>query len=91
MAACRKEDIAPSTFYPEDEQEGRGSGNGKRGKAARQRLRDAEEEAKRICRPCPVRSACLQYALDHQEHGIWGGLTVDERAEIGRQRAAVTA
>jgi WhiB family transcriptional regulator, redox-sensing transcriptional regulator len=36
--------------------------------------------ARKICRPCPVRSACLQYALvTGQAYGIWGGLTADER------------
>lgn len=85
MAVCRN--ISPSTFYPEDEQDG-SKGNGKRGRAAKQLLRDAEERAKLICRGCPVRTACLQYALDHQEHGIWGGLTEDERAEVKRRRAA---
>lgn len=28
-----------------------------------------------ICRSCPVRQNCLNYAVDHKErHGIWGGL-----------------
>ena len=41
--------------------------------------------AKRVCQGCPVRTACLDYALTHGEkHGIWGGLTVTERRE--RQR-----
>lgn len=79
MAVCLKAD--PELFHPEAEQVGR------KGRGAKQRLRDAEEQAKRICHTCPVRSACLQYALDHHEHGIWGGLTEDERAEVKRQRA----
>jgi WhiB family redox-sensing transcriptional regulator len=38
------------------------------------------KRAKLICASCPVRSACLTYALDHrQEQGIWGGLTEEER------------
>jgi len=41
--------------------------------------------AKHICAPCPVRSQCLNYALDHrQEQGIWGGLTEEERRRIPR-------
>jgi WhiB family redox-sensing transcriptional regulator len=36
--------------------------------------------AKATCRCCPVRQACLDFALGtHQRHGIWGGLTERER------------
>lgn len=36
--------------------------------------------AKKICRACPVRDACLLGALQRKEpHGIWGGYTSDER------------
>ncbi|HYK32735.1 MAG TPA: WhiB family transcriptional regulator [Streptosporangiaceae bacterium] len=42
--------------------------------------------AKLICASCQVRSACLDYALDHrQEQGIWGGLTEEERRRIPRR------
>jgi WhiB family redox-sensing transcriptional regulator len=43
--------------------------------------RDARElRAKAICRECPVRLECLEYALSIREpHGIWGGLTESER------------
>jgi len=41
---------------------------------------DQIEEAKRICRICPVQAACLTWALDHQViHGIWGSTTAEER------------
>lgn len=41
--------------------------------------------AKRICRGCPVRIECLEYALDNNEdHGIWGGLSRQERWKIRR-------
>lgn len=43
----------------------------------------AIERAKRICRDCPVRARCLDWALDHGAvYGIWGGLTEDERRAI---------
>ncbi len=32
-----------------------------------------------ICKRCPVREACLRYAIEHNEWGIWGGTTDDER------------
>ncbi|OPC85346.1 hypothetical protein B4N89_27355 [Embleya scabrispora] len=36
-------------------------------------------EAIAICRTCPVRNPCLAHALAHDEQGVWGGLTEDER------------
>ena len=48
-----------------------------------------EAAAKAICAGCPVRDACLAYALDTgQEYGIWGGLTEDERRALLRHRRA---
>jgi WhiB family redox-sensing transcriptional regulator len=39
-----------------------------------------ESRAKVICAGCPVRAPCLDHALDIMEpHGIWGGLTEQER------------
>ena len=39
-----------------------------------------EAEAKAICAWCPVRADCLAFADEHAiGHGIWGGLTEDER------------
>lgn len=35
--------------------------------------------AKGICAKCPVRRACLNYAIVNDEPGIWGGLTEAER------------
>lgn len=38
------------------------------------------EEAKRICRGCPIREQCLTWALAHDiRFGVWGGLDTDER------------
>jgi WhiB family redox-sensing transcriptional regulator len=43
------------------------------------------DEAKRICRTCPVRTPCLTWALDQaNSSGIWGGTTEDERRAIRR-------
>lgn len=46
-------------------------------------------EAKRICNgnadhpPCPVKTECLAYALEHVERfGVWGGLTERERRRL---------
>jgi WhiB family redox-sensing transcriptional regulator len=46
------------------------------------------EQAKAVCRRCPVVDACLQWAMDTgQEAGVWGGLSEDERRAIKRGRA----
>jgi WhiB family redox-sensing transcriptional regulator len=45
------------------------------------------EEAKSICAACPVRQACLEYALANRERdGVWGGATERERRRLVRQR-----
>jgi Transcription factor WhiB len=37
-------------------------------------------QAKAICAGCPVRRECLAFALrTHQVHGVWGGLSEQER------------
>jgi WhiB family redox-sensing transcriptional regulator len=42
--------------------------------------------ARRICAGCPVKSDCLEYALEtNQRFGIWGGLTPDERRPLRRR------
>ena len=42
-----------------------------------------ESRAKDICRTCPVKGPCLDYALNIKEnHGIWGGLSEAERRNL---------
>lgn len=50
----------------------------------RKEEREAREgRAKSICAICPVRAACLEYALAiHEPHGIWGGLNEIERKQL---------
>jgi WhiB family redox-sensing transcriptional regulator len=51
--------------------------------------------AKRVCNgvsgktdPCPVRAECLLYALSRDEpHGVWGGLSWNERKRLARGAA----
>jgi WhiB family redox-sensing transcriptional regulator len=52
--------------------------------------KDAREGAARaLCRRCPVREECLDYAMTVDEpHGIWGGLNELERRRLQRKRAA---
>lgn len=43
--------------------------------------------AKRICKKCPVKDECLEFALSHNEtHGIWGGKLPGERRKIVTER-----
>ena len=47
-----------------------------------------EAHAKSICETCPVKSPCLEFAMEtNQKFGIWGGLTDKERASLKRRRA----
>lgn len=64
MGACRRVD--PELFFAE---------------AERDPLRTVLiREAKAVCAQCPVLSLCRQHGLEAQEpHGIWGGLTAEER------------
>lgn len=42
------------------------------------------EAARRICADCPVRLACLQYAITHRiQYGVWGGLSEEARRRHG--------
>lgn len=71
QAACLNED--PELFFPV----------GNTGPALMQIA-----EAKKICRVCPVREACLQWALEAgQDHGVWGGMSEDERRALKRRAA----
>jgi len=40
------------------------------------------ERAKAICKKCPVRFPCLTYGTQYGEHGIWGGLTMEQRFQF---------
>ena len=47
------------------------------------------ERARQICRSCPVRLECLEWAIDvGADDGIWGGLSEQERQSLRRRRRA---
>jgi WhiB family redox-sensing transcriptional regulator len=74
LALCRDED--PELFFP----------IGSTGPAVAQAA-----HAVQICRRCSVTEACLAWALEHhQDAGVWGGLTEDERRSLLRRRRAAT-
>jgi WhiB family redox-sensing transcriptional regulator len=45
------------------------------------------DEAKRICRTCPVCGPCLRWALGSGDAGVWGGTTEDERRNLRQLRS----
>jgi WhiB family redox-sensing transcriptional regulator len=47
------------------------------------------EQAKAVCRTCPAREPCLQWALETgQSIGVWGGTSETERRALKRRVAA---
>ena len=49
---------------------------------------DQAEPGKRVCAGCPVAAQCLDLAQSEViYHGIFGGLTVDERKALRRRTA----
>ena len=55
-----------------------------RPRAPPRRFYDEEdvEPARAVCRRCPLATACLDYALDNEEYGVWGGTTPAERVAL---------
>ncbi|MDH6247395.1 WhiB family transcriptional regulator [Mycobacterium sp. OTB74] len=70
-ARCRG--LPAEVFYPTDDDRGA-------------RRVTHEENAKKICRSCPVLLECLSHAMESGElYGIWGATTPKERVAL-RQR-----
>lgn len=70
---CRPIVRAGSDLWHDVEHVGKGVYETKGERAARIR------EAKAVCATCPVRAECLAAATD-DDHGVWGGMTLAERA-----------
>lgn len=45
-------------------------------------------DAKAVCYRCPVIEQCLQWALEHESHGVWGGMSEDDRERFKRRARA---
>jgi hypothetical protein len=71
----------PDAFFTTDKSESSVLRNGKISMKTWARY-DYEKEAKAICAECPYKKACLKYAMDHSEIGIWGGTTELERKRM---------
>lgn len=73
-ALCSQVD--PELFFPEED----------RGRAYELQV----AAAKRICVACPVRAACLEFALRALPFGIAGGLAPEERRGLPRIGEAIS-
>jgi len=51
-------------------------------------MRTVVRKAKLVCSACLVKQQCLDYALNGDELGVWGGLTANERRKLKRKRKA---
>lgn len=71
QAACQGMD--PELFF------------GREGESRRE-LNRREAAAKAVCARCPVAAVCRQWAVDHNERGIWGGTSRTDR--VGRRKVA---
>jgi WhiB family redox-sensing transcriptional regulator len=71
-AACRGHDV--EVFFPKV----------KRGNSVA--MRSASRDAVAVCARCEVREPCLEYALQFEPLGIWGGMNEVEREVLRRQR-----
>lgn len=45
---------------------------------------------KRVCHRCPLVEACREWAIAHDEFGVWGATTETDRHRIRRQRGIAT-
>ncbi len=52
----------------------------------RNKLRQSTEKALSFCKSCEVKKECLDYSLEHEPWGIWGGLNELQRAELRKIR-----
>jgi hypothetical protein len=41
--------------------------------------------AKRMCQECPVMSKCAAYAIEHENFGVWGGLSAFDRRKARKK------
>ncbi|WP_030905067.1 WhiB family transcriptional regulator [Streptomyces sp. NRRL F-5126] len=54
--------------------------------------RHQAEKAKAVCKTCPVRRQCADWALTTaQEYGIWGGMEAEERVLMRRRERSAAS
>lgn len=67
-------------WFPPENPGGPKEGRGITGEKERVR------RALKYCSQCPVRETCLEYAVQHDCPGIWGGMDTAERRAYAKQR-----
>ncbi|MFE7526164.1 WhiB family transcriptional regulator [Kitasatospora sp. NPDC057542] len=83
-AACAGVDT--NLFFPEVDEDAEDI------EVARAAAEWAERRAKMICAGCPVRTMCLELALERREkHGVFGGLNAAERWSVSERRRKLAA
>lgn len=45
--------------------------------------------AKNVCNSCMHKNECMEWAIHHENFGIWGGTTPAQRAQVRRERGLV--
>lgn len=60
---------APELFWPE----------------TRAELDDARPMLTNVCRVCPMVDECREWAIRHEEHGWWGGMSPGDRNHVRRE------
>lgn len=48
-------------------------------------LDDLNLKAKELCKSCPDFNVCLEWALVHEDQGIWAGTTQQERQRLRKK------
>ena len=69
QAECKRLELHTDLFYDIEEQ----------------RSVDAYDHinsVRSVCLSCPIWKDCLTYAFQHENYGMWGGMTSQERASI---------
>lgn len=74
LAACAGMDT--DMFFPREN-----AGGSRKGITGE---KDRVSVAKQVCAGCPVRLECLEFAIDHDCYGIWGGMDARERGRYAR-------
>ena len=70
-ALCADNRVDPELFYSDDVQ---------------QPDKDRVELARTICLQCVDRVPCLLWGLQNEAHGMWGGMTANERKDFKRRK-----
>ncbi|MGH8919380.1 MAG: WhiB family transcriptional regulator [Actinomycetes bacterium] len=63
---CRRTQVDPGLFQPVGDEDSIG-------------YRRQARQAKAVCRHCPVLAQCRAWALAHDETGVWGATTPEQR------------